>query len=275
MIGIGVGIDYALLILTRFRAARRRASTRGPRPRGGRHRGRSVLFAGATVVISLLGLFASASPTSTASRWPRSSPCSSSMAAAFTLLPALLGFAGTRMTGCGSRSPAARRGAGRALAARWSRAVQRRPWTAAIAGAARAARARRARRRAAARLPGPRQRPRRARRRAQAYDLVDARVRRRAPRPAGARRRGPTDRAPSASSAAARELAATAASPRSARRCQRRRRRRGDHRDPDDLAAGHADRGRWSSGCATTSAASRAVVRRVGGATATASTRAT
>ena len=58
MIGIGVGIDYALLILTRYRAA----LARGLEPREAAVEaiataGRSVLVAGTTVVISLLGLF--------------------------------------------------------------------------------------------------------------------------------------------------------------------------------------------------------------------------
>ena len=58
MIGIGVGIDYALFIVTRYREAlheRARARARGRHV--DRHRGRAVLFAGGTVVISLLGLF--------------------------------------------------------------------------------------------------------------------------------------------------------------------------------------------------------------------------
>ncbi len=61
MIGLGVGIDYALFILTRFREAYRtpgptfetpasRSSRRSTRP------GRAVLFAGSTVVIALLGM---------------------------------------------------------------------------------------------------------------------------------------------------------------------------------------------------------------------------
>ena len=58
MLGIGVGIDYALLILTRYRAA----LARGAEPRTAvaeaiSTAGRSVLIAGTTVVISLLGLF--------------------------------------------------------------------------------------------------------------------------------------------------------------------------------------------------------------------------
>ena len=61
MIGLGVGIDYALFILTRFREAYR---TPGPTFRDSRESvvqamdtaGRAVLFAGTTVVIALLGM---------------------------------------------------------------------------------------------------------------------------------------------------------------------------------------------------------------------------
>jgi RND superfamily putative drug exporter len=58
LIGIGVGIDYALLVLTRFRFA----LSQGNDPRQAvveavSTAGRSVLLAGSTVVISLLGLF--------------------------------------------------------------------------------------------------------------------------------------------------------------------------------------------------------------------------
>jgi RND superfamily putative drug exporter len=59
MIGLGVGIDYALFIVTRFREnyARVRA-TSSARCRGDGHLGRAILLAGATVVIALLGMFA-------------------------------------------------------------------------------------------------------------------------------------------------------------------------------------------------------------------------
>ena len=59
MIGIGVGIDYALFIVTRYRQGlARRARARAPRScRAIDTAGRAVLFAGCTVVISLLGLF--------------------------------------------------------------------------------------------------------------------------------------------------------------------------------------------------------------------------
>ena len=57
MIGIGVGIDYALLIVTRHRAALSRGATvLDAIDEAMRTAGRSVVFAGVTVMISLLGL---------------------------------------------------------------------------------------------------------------------------------------------------------------------------------------------------------------------------
>jgi hypothetical protein len=86
MIGLGVGIDYALFIVTRYRERLHH----GPRPRGRhrhrhRHRRAAVAFAGATVVISLLGMllmgwlhagaWPSAPPPWSPSPWSRRSPC--------------------------------------------------------------------------------------------------------------------------------------------------------------------------------------------------------
>ena len=60
LIGLGVGVDYALFIVTRHRSGRRGPATR--RGRRGRNAvntvGRAVLFAGLTVCIALLGQFA-------------------------------------------------------------------------------------------------------------------------------------------------------------------------------------------------------------------------
>ena len=71
--------------------------------------GRAVLFAGTTVVISLLGMLLIGRRSSTA--WPSapSPPCVFVMAGALTLLPAFLGFAGRPSTGARPgllRSPA-------------------------------------------------------------------------------------------------------------------------------------------------------------------------
>ncbi|MGH2946912.1 MAG: MMPL family transporter [Solirubrobacteraceae bacterium] len=136
MIGIGVGIDYALLILTRFRGGLHRGlDARAATVEAIATAGRSVLVAGTTVVISVLGLFVVGLPYLYGVALAAITAVLVVMAGAVTLLPALLGFARERVnrlripfTGRTPADPAA------APAARWSRAVQRRPWTAAIAG---------------------------------------------------------------------------------------------------------------------------------------------
>ena len=134
MLGIGVGIDYALLILTRYRAALANGAS-GVDAIGEAvgTAGRSVLVAGTIVVISLFGLFAMGLTYLYGVALASIIAVLVVMAAAITLLPALLGFAGARIERL--RLPGPRRASGR-FAGRWSRAVQRRPWTAAAAGIA-------------------------------------------------------------------------------------------------------------------------------------------
>jgi RND superfamily putative drug exporter len=138
LIAIGVGIDYALLVLTRFRAAladgreRQAAVVEAVSTAG-----RSVLIAGTTVVISLLGLFLMGVPFLRGVAVSASLAVLVVMAASVTLLPAVLAFAGPRVDRLRIPGLARATRPGRdTLAARWSRVVQRRPWTAAIAGTA-------------------------------------------------------------------------------------------------------------------------------------------
>ena len=128
MLGIGVGIDYALLILTRYRAAgggeaaiREAVATAG----------RSVLIAGLTVVISLLGLFAMGLTYLYGVALAAIIAVLVVMAGAITLLPALLGFAGPRIERL--RLPG-RRSSNGALRGPLEPRRAARPWTAAIAG---------------------------------------------------------------------------------------------------------------------------------------------
>jgi RND superfamily putative drug exporter len=138
LIGIGVGIDYALLVLTRFRAAVEAGSgTEAAVAEAVTTAGRSVLVAGSTVIISLLGLFTLGLGYMNGAALSASLAVLVVMAAAVTLLPALLGFAGRSVNRF--RVPLLGRQGGAqsgALAARWSRAVQRRPWTAIAVGTA-------------------------------------------------------------------------------------------------------------------------------------------
>ena len=98
MIGLGVGIDYALLLVTRHRehladgtavveAAGRAVATAG----------KAVIFAGGTVVLSILGLAVAGIPFLTAAGIAVSLVVLVMVVASVTLLPALLGLAGHRI----------------------------------------------------------------------------------------------------------------------------------------------------------------------------------
>jgi putative drug exporter of the RND superfamily len=113
MIGLGVGIDYALFILTRFREAYR---TPGPTFENARESvvqamdtaGRAVLFAGATVVIALLGMMLLGVDFLYGVAISASIGVLLVMLASLTLLPALLTIAGARVARPGRRARARR-----------------------------------------------------------------------------------------------------------------------------------------------------------------------
>jgi RND superfamily putative drug exporter len=142
MIGLGVGIDYALFILTRFREAYR---TPGPTFQDARAAvvqamdtaGRAVMFAGATVVIALLGMMLLGVEFLYGVAISASLGVLLMMLASLTLLPALLTLAGPRVARPSRR--ARRAGvtppAAGAVWLRWSAFVQRRPWSIGAASA--------------------------------------------------------------------------------------------------------------------------------------------
>jgi putative drug exporter of the RND superfamily len=140
LIGIGVGIDYSLLVLTRFRSAMNEGKDRHDAVvEAVTTAGRSVLIAGATVVVAVLGLSLTALPYMYGVAISASLAVLVVMLAAVTLLPALLSYLGPRVDRL--RIPFLGRtlkaeGNGESPAARWSHAVQRRPWPAAIAATA-------------------------------------------------------------------------------------------------------------------------------------------
>ncbi len=95
MIGLGVGIDYALLIVTRHREQMHAGHTvRESVGIAMDTAGRSVLFAGATVVISLLGMLFMGMGFINGLAVTAAITVTLTVAASLTLLPALLGFAG-------------------------------------------------------------------------------------------------------------------------------------------------------------------------------------
>jgi RND superfamily putative drug exporter len=131
MIGIGVGIDYALFIVTRYR----QGLFEGRTPRDAvmtahMTAGRSVLFAGTTVVISLFGLYLIGQAYMIGLATACIAAVLMVLVAALTLLPAMLGFAGNAIDKLHvpgllqSGGPPPENG----FWYRWSRFVQRRAW---------------------------------------------------------------------------------------------------------------------------------------------------
>ncbi|QYG91909.1 MMPL family transporter [Iamia sp. SCSIO 61187] len=98
MIGLGVGIDYALLIVTRYREQLHLGHTvRQSVAVSIDTAGRSVLFAGCTVVISLLSMMLVGVTFVQGLAIAAASVVAITVVASLTLLPALLGFAGERV----------------------------------------------------------------------------------------------------------------------------------------------------------------------------------
>jgi putative drug exporter of the RND superfamily len=134
MIGLGVGIDYALFILTRFRSG----LDEGLEPRDATIKaidtaGRAVLFAGITVIISLMGMFLLGLSFLYGVAMAAAVAVLFTMIAALTLLPALLTIVGRRVDRL--RLPGFRRKRPEAEGTwwyRWSRKIQRRPLLSAL-----------------------------------------------------------------------------------------------------------------------------------------------
>ncbi|MEY2570115.1 MAG: putative drug exporter of the superfamily, partial [Acidimicrobiaceae bacterium] len=98
MIGLGVGIDYALFIVTRHRQHLHEGmSVEDSAGTAVATAGQAVLFAGTTVVIAILGLFLAGLPAISSMGAAVALVVTISMAAAVTLLPGLLGLAGTKI----------------------------------------------------------------------------------------------------------------------------------------------------------------------------------
>ena len=133
MIGLGVGIDYALLLVTRHRefladgltvtdAAGRAVATAG----------QAVIFAGGTVVIAILGLAVAGVPFMTAAGIATSIIVAMMVIASVTLLPAFLGLSGHWINRLGIHR---RHGIGGGVGSgwqRWGRHVTGHAWPYAI-----------------------------------------------------------------------------------------------------------------------------------------------
>ncbi|AVT28853.1 MMPL family transporter [Plantactinospora sp. BC1] len=130
MLGIAVGIDYALFIVARHRsqlASGMAVAESAARATG--TAGTAVAFAGLTVVIALAGLTVVRIPFLTAMGLAASAAVVVAVLVAVTLIPAVLGFAGDRLRPKpGSRAVRHAAGDGRSgIGGRWIRLVTRRP----------------------------------------------------------------------------------------------------------------------------------------------------
>jgi RND superfamily putative drug exporter len=141
LIGLGVGIDYALFVVTRHRNAIK--AGRSPDEavvRAMNTSGRAVLFAGGTVCVALLGLLVLGVSFLNGVSIAATVTVLLTMAAAVTLLPALLGFFGMRALGRKERRRLAEEGPHDPKAEgfwpRWADFVRRHPVPLALAGLA-------------------------------------------------------------------------------------------------------------------------------------------
>ena len=135
MIGIGVGIDYALFIVTRYRSHLHE----GMEPEEATMlailtSGKAVLFAGTVVVVSLLGILLMGFAFVEGLAIGGAATVAVTMVAAITLLPALLGFVGHKIDRWKIPGFHGTETGEKRAAYRWSRFIQRRSWIAAILG---------------------------------------------------------------------------------------------------------------------------------------------
>lgn len=131
MIGLAVGIDYALFIVSRYRAeladGREREEAAG---RAVGTAGSAVVFAGLTVVIALVGTAVVNIPMLSKMGFAAAGTVAIAVLIALTLVPALLGFAGKRVMGRKARKAAEAENRPEAkpnMGTRWARFVLRKP----------------------------------------------------------------------------------------------------------------------------------------------------
>jgi putative drug exporter of the RND superfamily len=128
MIGLGVGIDYALFVVTRFRQHLHEGmSVPDAAGRANATAGQAVLFAGTTVVIAIVGLLLAGLPAVTTMGFAIAISVVVAMVIAVTLLPGLLGWAGLRIDKFAIHRRRATDAAHETISGRWAHQVGRRP----------------------------------------------------------------------------------------------------------------------------------------------------
>lgn len=129
MLGMGVGVDYSLFMVTRFReelaagldrasAVRRTLTTSG----------KAILFSGATVVVSVASLYVINNPIIRAMALAMVLVVLVAVLAAVTLLPVLLYWLGHRVNALRLPLTGARPTSGKGFWHRWAWSVMKRPW---------------------------------------------------------------------------------------------------------------------------------------------------
>ncbi len=133
MIGLGVGIDYALFVLSRHRdqLAEGMDSVESI-GRTNATAGQAVVVAGGTVVVAILGLQLAGIPFVAALGYSASIIVAVAVLVAITLLPALLGFAGDRVLARANRNAPPVVGVEHSRWVRWAHWVAHHPWRSAI-----------------------------------------------------------------------------------------------------------------------------------------------
>jgi RND superfamily putative drug exporter len=137
MIGIGVGIDYALFIVTREREGLARGLTvQDSVGRAVATAGQAVIFAGGTVVIAILGLAIAGIPFMTAAAIATSTIVLLMVVLSVTFLPAMLGLVGHRINGLRESTRTAKVGAATNIGmwSRWGNHVANYAWPYLIGG---------------------------------------------------------------------------------------------------------------------------------------------
>ena len=137
MIGLGVGIDYALFIVTRhFRGIKDGLSIDESIARAAATSGGAVFFAGGTVTIALVSLAVAGIPLITTLGLMAAIAVVIAVLAALTLLPATLAITGPRIDSLRVRHPPTDEQAHEGLWAKWAHEIARYPWIAGIAALA-------------------------------------------------------------------------------------------------------------------------------------------
>jgi len=137
MIGLGVGIDYALFIVTRhFRGMKDGLSIDESIARAAATSGGAVFFAGGTVTIALVSLAVAGIPLISTLGFMAAIAVVVAVLAALTLLPATLAIAGRHINSLRVRHPPTEEQVHKGLWAKWANEIARYPWIAGIAALA-------------------------------------------------------------------------------------------------------------------------------------------